>query len=177
MIFRETKLKGAYLIELEPHHDERGFFARSFCQEEFASRGLNPHVAQSSVSFNPRRGTLRGMHYQASPHEETKLIRCTRGAIFDVIIDLRRDSHTFKQYFAVELTAANRTMLYVPMGCAHGFQTLADDTEVFYQISTPYHQPSGRGVRWDDPAFAIKWPEVESRIISARDRNYKLFGE
>lgn len=117
------------------------------------------------------------MHYQASPHEETKLIRCTRGAIFDVIIDLRRDSHTFKQYFAVELTAANRTMLYVPMGCAHGFQTLADDTEVFYQISTPYHQPSGRGVRWDDPAFAIKWPEVESRIISARDRNYKLFGE
>ena len=170
-------MKGAFLIDLEPHQDERGFFARSYCREEFASRGLNPSVAQCSVSFNRKKGTLRGMHYQSDPHEEAKLVRCTNGAIFDVIIDLRRDSPTFKRHFAAELTASNRRLLYVPEGFAHGFQTLADDTEVFYQISVPYHAASGRGVRWDDPAFRIPWPDVEARVISEKDRSYSLFDE
>ena len=177
MIFRETDLKGAFVIDLEPHQDERGFFARSYCHDEFASRGLNARLAQCSISFNGKRGTLRGMHYQARPHEEAKLVRCTKGSLFDVIIDLRRESPSFKRHFAIELSASNRRQLYVPEGFAHGFQTLEDDTEVFYQISTPYHPDSGRGVRWDDPAFQIGWPDVATRIISERDRNYASFEE
>lgn len=177
MIFRETDLKGAFVIDLEPHQDERGFFARSYCHDEFASRGLNARLAQCSISFNGKRGTLRGMHYQARPHEEAKLVRCTKGSLFDVIIDLRRESPSFKRHFAIELSASNRRQLYVPEGFAHGFQTLEDDTEVFYQISTPYHPDLGRGVRWDDPAFQIGWPDVATRIISERDRNYASFEE
>ena len=174
MIFTETKLKGAFIIEPERLEDERGFFARTFCQKEFATLGLNPNLVQCNISFNKRKGTLRGMHYQAAPHEEAKLVRCTMGAIYDVIIDLRPDSSTFKQWVAVELTAANRRMLYIPEGFAHGFQTLDDNTEVFYQMSELYHPECARGVKWDDPAFAIEWlaPPV---AISSKDKSYKHF--
>ncbi len=171
MKFIETELKGAYLIELEPIEDERGFFARSWCQKEFVKHNLTPNLVQCNISFNHKQGTLRGMHYQEKPHEEVKLIRCTSGAIYDVIIDLRQDSSTFKQWAAVELTADNRKMLYVPEGMAHGFQTLQDNTEVFYQMSAFYHPESARGVRWDDPAFQIDWPEKKP-IISLKDSQY-----
>lgn len=174
MKFSETRLPGAYIVELEPIGDERGFFARSWDGEEFAARGLNPRLAQCNVSFNARAGTLRGMHYQAAPHEEAKLVRCTLGAIHDAIVDLRPDSPTFRQHLAVTLSAENRRMLYIPEGFAHGFQTLEDGSEVFYQMSTPYVAAAARGVRWDDPAFAIPWPPAE-RIISAKDWSYPDF--
>jgi dTDP-4-dehydrorhamnose 3,5-epimerase len=177
MLFTETNLKGAFLIALERREDDRGYFARSFCQEEFAARGLDTRVAQCNVSFNRQKGTLRGMHYQAAPHAEAKLVRCTRGAIYDVILDLRRDSPTFKQHFAAELSVSNAAMLYVPEGFAHGFQTLVEDTEVFYQMSHSYNSESARGVRWDDPAFGISWPAEAHRIVIDRDRNYPLFEE
>jgi len=175
MKFIETPLKGAFVIELDPHVDERGFFARTFCAREFAARGLNALVAQCSVSQSKHRGTLRGMHWQAPPHEECKLIRCLQGAIYDVIIDLRRDSPSFRRWFAVELTAANYRQLYVPAGFAHGFQTLADNTEVFYQMSEFHVPDSARGVRWNDPAFAIDWPAAERRILHPRDAAYADF--
>jgi len=192
MRFTETKLKGAYIIEPEPIADERGFFARTFCAREFEAHGLNPRLAQCNISYNARRGTLRGMHYQAAPHQEAKLVRCTRGAIYDVIIDLRPGSPTFMQWLAVVLTALNSqpstlnlqpppltppagSMLYIPEGFAHGFQTLEDETEVFYQMSEFYHPECARGVRWDDPAFGIVWPDTVSRIISVRDQGYVLF--
>lgn len=171
MIFAETKLPGAYLIDLEPRADERGFFARSWCADEFEKLGLNPRLAQCNISFNKKRGTLRGMHYQVEPYPEAKLVRCTMGAIYDVIIDLRSDSATFKQWFSVELTAGNRTALYIPEGLAHGFQSLVDDTEVFYQMSEFYHPECARGVRWDDPAFDIQWPHIPP-IISQKDLQY-----
>jgi len=171
MIFVETKLKGAYLIELEPIADERGFFARSWCQQEFEVHGLNQNMVQCNISFNKKKGTMRGMHYQVAPHEEAKLVRCTKGAIYDVIIDLRPNSSTFKQWIAVELTAENYKMLYIPEGFAHGFQSLADNTEVFYQMSAFFHPESARGIRWDDPAFKIEWPENE-QIISEKDLQY-----
>ncbi len=171
MIFRETTLRGAYLIEPELLHDERGFFARVFCQQEFELRGLSTHFVQCSISHNARKGTLRGMHYQAAPHEEAKLIRCTRGAIYDVIVDLRRDSPTFRRWAAVELTAENRFMLYVPQGLAHGFQTLCDDAEVFYQISEFYHPEGARGIRWNDRGLAISWPLADP-IMSQRDADF-----
>ena len=174
MKFSPTALAGACIIDIEPVPDERGFFARGWCREEFARHGLNPDLAQCSISFNKKRGTLRGMHYQAKPHEETKVVRCTRGAIYDVIVDLRPESPTFRKWIAVELSADNRRMLYVPPGFAHGFQSLVDDTEVFYQISTFYHPGSVRGVRWDDPAFGIEWPVME-RVISNKDRQYPDF--
>lgn len=174
MIFTETELKGAFVIELQRIGDDRGFFARAFCREEFAAHGLDPQVDQCNVSFNKRRGTLRGMHYQEAPHGEAKLVRCTQGAVFDAIVDLRRDSATYKRYFGIELSATNRKMLYVPENFAHGFQTLEDDTEVFYQMSRPYNGQHARGVRWDDPAFGIEWPPAE-RTILARDRNYPDF--
>lgn len=174
MIFRETTLAGAFVIELEKREDERGFFARTFCREEFSAHGLNPDIAQCNVSFNKRKGTLRGMHYQAAPFAEDKLVRCTAGAIFDVIIDLRKSSGTFRRHFAVELCAASGNMLYVPEGFAHGFQTLFDNTEVFYQMSKPYAAQCARGVRWNDPAFAIEWPPAE-RTILGRDRDYPDF--
>jgi len=174
MIFRETTLAGAFVIEPEKLEDQRGFFARTFCREEFLAHGLNPDVAQCNVSFNKRKGTLRGMHYQAPPFAEAKLVRCTAGAIFDVIIDLRKASETFRQHFAVELCASSGKMLYIPEGFAHGFQTLADNTEVFYQMSRPYAAQCARGVRWNDPSFGIEWPPAERTIIE-RDRDYPDF--
>ncbi len=173
MIFTETKLKGAFLIKPELHEDERGFFARTWCAREFEAHGLNPKLVQCSISFNKTKGTLRGMHYQAPPFEEAKLVRCTRGAIYDVIIDLRRDSKTLKQWVAAELSADNHLMFYIPEGMAHGFQTLYDNTEVFYQISEFYHPDSLGGVRWDDPAFSIEWP-IEQKKISPRDASWRL---
>ena len=174
MIFTETKLAGAFVIELERREDQRGFFARTFCQQEFEAHGLKTQVVQCNVSFNKRKGTLRGMHYQAAPFAEAKLVRCTSGSIYDVIIDLRLASATFKQYFAVELSAENGRMLYIPEDFAHGFQTLRDDTEVSYQMAQRYSAEHARGVRWNDPAFGIEWPEGE-RIIIERDQNYPNF--
>jgi dTDP-4-dehydrorhamnose 3,5-epimerase len=174
MTFHETKLAGVFEILIEPRGDDRGFFARTWCQREFEEHGLDTKQAQSSVSLNTRKGTLRGMHYQAAPFPETKVVRCTQGAIYDVVLDLRRESGTFKKWIAVELTAENRSMVYVPKGCAHGFLTLQDNTEVFYQISEFYDAPSARGVRWDDPAFGIVWPE-KVEVISERDRTYPDF--
>ncbi len=174
MIFSEAPLKGAFVIDPERLADARGFFARTWCQREAEVYGLNPRLAQCSISFNARKGTLRGLHYQASPHEEAKLIRCTMGSIHDVIVDLRRDSPTFRGHFGTVLSANNRRMLYVPEGFAHGFQTLEDNTEVFYQISEFYAPDSARGVRWDDPAFGITWPPAD-RIMNERDRAYPDF--
>ncbi len=175
MIFTETKLQGAFIIEPERHEDERGFFAHSWSEREFEAHGLNPRLAECNISYNKRNGTLRGMHYQEAPHGQVKLVRCTMGAIYDVMIDLRPHSPTFKQWVGAELTMSNRRMLYVPGDFGHGFQTLADETEVLYQVSSPYVADSGRGVRWDDPAFGIEWPSVEERIIIQRDREYPLF--
>jgi dTDP-4-dehydrorhamnose 3,5-epimerase len=172
LIFYKLKLEGAYRIDLEPREDERGFFARAWCQQEFAEHGLETRIVQSNLSYNRYKGTLRGMHYQAPPHEEVKLVRCIRGSILDVIIDLRPDSPTYLQWVGVELTAANRQMLYVPRGFAHGFQTLEDDTEVFYHVSEFYHPEAERGVRWNDPQFGIQWPAVEKRILSPKDQNW-----
>lgn len=169
MKFRQTDLWGAYLVEPEPALDERGFFARTFCAQEFADRGLSAHLAQCSTSFNRRQGTLRGLHYQAAPHGEEKLVRVTAGAIFDVIVDLRRDSASFGRWFGLVMSAQNRRMLYIPQGFAHGFQTLQDDTEVFYQISVPYEPASARGILWNDPDLAIAWPEPRNAMISERD--------
>lgn len=172
MVLRDTKLKGAFIIEAERTGDERGFFARAWCKKEFEAHGLDSRLVQSNISFNKKRGTLRGMHYQVAPHEETKLVRCTTGAIFDVIIDLRPESVTYKQWIGVELRATNHKMLYVPKGFAHGFQTLEDNTEVFYHVSEFYSARSERGVRWNDQTFGIKWPETESRVISEKDKNW-----
>ena len=168
MIFSELPLHGALLIEPERREDERGFFARTFCADEFSARGLVPAVAQCNVSFNRRRGTLRGLHYQRAPHAEVKLVRCTRGAVYDVIVDIRPGSPTFGRWRAVELSAENRAMLYIPEGFAHGFQTLCDDTELFYQMSTAYVPHAAAGIRWDDPELAIEWP-ADARAISAGD--------
>ena len=173
MIFTATSI-GAVVVEPEPAEDDRGFFARSFCAREFAAHGLDARVAQCNVSFNRRRGTVRGLHFQRAPHAEAKLVRCTRGAVYDVALDLRSDSPTFLEHFAVELTAANRKMLFVPAGFAHGFQTLEPDTEVFYQMSAPFVGDAAGGVRWNDPAFAIDWPLAVS-AISERDREYPDF--
>jgi len=174
LTFTETKLPGTFVIEPEMHEDDRGFFARTFCRREFEARGLNPQVVQCNVSFNKRKGSLRGMHFQASPYSEAKLVRCTAGSIYDVIIDLRASSSAFRNHFGVELSARNRKMLYIPEEFAHGFQTLEDDTEVFYQMSQYYSPEHSRGVRWDDPAFGISWPPGE-RIIIERDRTYPDF--
>lgn len=171
MRFVETRIGGAFIIEPDRIEDQRGFFARIFCRREFDARGLNSNLVQCSVSFNRKRGTLRGMHFQAAPRAETKLVRCTRGAIYDVIVDLRRESPMFHRWCAVELTADNHRTLYVPEGVAHGFQTLQDETEVFYQMSE-FHSPEhGSGVRWNDPAFAIEWP-IAYPIVSARDQHF-----
>lgn len=171
MIFTSTKLPGAYVVELERHEDERGFFARTWCGDELADHGLEPALAQCSISRNALAGTVRGMHFQRAPHEEAKLVRCTAGAIFDVIVDLRPGSETYEEWIGVELDAERGAALYVPKGFAHGFQTLADGSDVFYMISEPYAPGAGDGVRWDDPAFGIKWP-LQVRVISARDRSW-----
>ena len=174
MKFIPTKLAGAYIIELEPIRDDRGFFGRSYCHQEFAQHGLNPRLVQCNISFNNQRGIIRGMHYQVAPHAETKLVRCTQGSIYDVIIDLRPDSVTFKQWVSVELTAENRRSVYIPEGFAHGFQTLTTVTEVFYQMSEFYHPESARGVRWNDSAFAIDWV-LDPVMISEKDQTYPNF--
>lgn len=174
MIFQETSLNGAFVIEMEPHEDERGMFARSFCQREFEDHGLDPQVVQCNISFNRRQGTLRGMHFQRPPSQEAKLVRCTAGAIYDVIVDLRPESPTFLRHVSVELTAANRRMLFVPRGFAHGFQSLANDTEVFYQMSEFYTPEAAAGLRWNDPALGIHWPRTVT-VISSQDRGYEDF--
>jgi dTDP-4-dehydrorhamnose 3,5-epimerase len=171
MIFTESPLAGVYVIELERLADERGFFARSYCADEFAARGLGPELRQCSVSYNARAGTLRGLHYQSAPHEEHKLVRCTAGAVFDVVVDIRESSPTYRRWFGAELTAANRLSLFIPPGFAHGFLSLADHAEVYYMISAAYAPQSGRGFRWNDPAFAIEWPSAPT-VISARDASY-----
>ena len=174
MKFTETQLEGAYIVEIEKMTDERGFFARSWCQKEFEAQGLAPGVVQTNVSYNMKKGTLRGMHYQISPYEETKLVRCTRGAVLDVIIDLRPDSTTYKKWFGLELTADNYKMLFVPEKFGHGFQVLADDTEVTYQVSQFYTPGAEKGIRWDDPAFAIDWP-FPVTVISEKDNSWPDF--
>jgi dTDP-4-dehydrorhamnose 3,5-epimerase len=172
--FVRTTLPGAFRVEMDRLEDDRGFFARSWCAREAEEQALNPRVAQCNVSFNRRRGTLRGMHFQAAPHEEAKLVRCTRGALFDVIVDLRPNSPTFRKWEAFELTDGNGLAIYVPAGFAHGFQTLVDDTEVFYQMSEFYVGASARGVRWNDPTFGILWP-LSDPILSARDATFADF--
>jgi dTDP-4-dehydrorhamnose 3,5-epimerase len=171
--FQESPLAGAYTVEMERRGDERGFFARSYCAQEFAARGLAAAMAQSSVSFNARCGTLRGLHYQAQPHAEDKLVRCTAGAIYDVIVDLRPDSPTLRRWFGVELSAANHRSLFVPKGLAHGFMTLCDATEVLYMISVPHAPGFERGIRWNDPAIGISWPAPPS-VVAARDAAFPL---
>ena len=171
MIFSQTQLPGAYLIEPERRHDERGFFARTWCRDEFRAQGLDAELVQCSLSFNLRRGTLRGMHYQAAPHAETKLVRCTRGAVYDVIVDPRPESQQFGFWQAFELTADNRRQLLIPPGLAHGFLTLADDTELFYQMSQVQVASAARGIRWDDPLPRIDWP-ASPAVISARDASW-----
>jgi len=174
MEFLKTKLPGVFAIQIEAKPDDRGFFARTWCQKEFESQGLEGKLVQCSLSFNKRKGTLRGMHYQIAPHEETKVVRCTQGAIYDVVLDLRPKSPAFKNWTGVELTAEKRNMIYVPQGCAHGFLTLEDRCEVIYQMSEFQYAESSRGVRWDDPAFQIEWP-TEVEVISERDRTYPDF--
>lgn len=174
MIFKELSLKGAFVLDLEPKEDDRGFFALSWSKEEFLKRNLDAELAECNVSFNKSKGTVRGMHFQAEPHGQTKLVRCTSGSIFDVIIDLRSGSPTFKKWEGFELSQENRRMLYIPRGFAHGFQTLEDSSEVLYQMSQPFDAASGRGVRWNDPAFGVEWPLPVS-VISPRDRDYPDF--
>jgi dTDP-4-dehydrorhamnose 3,5-epimerase len=175
MIFLPTQLAGAFVIQLEQIADDRGFFARAFCCKEFEEHGLNPKVMQCNVSYNRYRGTLRGMHFQKAPHAEVKVVRCLAGAVFDVIIDLRPGSDTFLSWIGIELSSANRKMLYVPEGFAHGYQTLADNSEVFYQVSQFYTPEAEAGVRWNDPVFGIKWPATETRIISGKDNHWHDF--
>lgn len=166
-------MAGAFIVELKRLEDERGFFARSFCRDEFEKQGLNPEISQCNVSFNPRRGTLRGMHFQVDPHAEDKLVRCTQGAIWDVIVDLRTGSPSYAKWFGVELSASSRRALYIPKGFAHGFQTLSDDVEVLYMMAESYDPGCARGARWDDPAFAIEWP-IADPLMSDRDRAFPL---
>ena len=177
MMFTETKLKGAYVIEPEKLEDERGFFARTFCRKEFEAHGLNPNLVQCNISFNKRESTIRGMHYQVKPYGETKLVSCVGGAIYDIIIDMRPNSPTYCQWLAVELTSENFKLLYVPEGFAHGFQTLCDNTVVFYHMSEFYASEYANGVRWNDPVFGIQWPAASKRIISAKDDGYEDFSQ
>lgn len=176
MIFSPTEIAGVWIIDLEKRIDERGFFARTWCHREFQRHGLNCGLVQCNTSRSNYRGTLRGMHYQAAPHEEAKLVRCTRGSIFDVVLDLRPESPTFRRWISAELSEDNSRMIYVCEGCAHGFQTLSNDTEVTYLMSESFYPDSARGVRWDDPAFSIQWPACERRLLSDRDATYPDFG-
>jgi dTDP-4-dehydrorhamnose 3,5-epimerase len=177
VIFRETALPGTFLVELERHEDERGFFARAWCSREFAQHGLAAELVQCNLVHNDAAGTLRGLHYQVEPSSEAKLVRCVRGALYDVAVDLRPGSPTFRRWVGVELTAENRSALYVPEGCAHGYQTLTDATEALYLTSAFYAPDDERGVRWDDPAFAIEWPEATARTISDKDRSWPDFAD
>jgi dTDP-4-dehydrorhamnose 3,5-epimerase len=175
MIFTETKIKGVYIIEPELLTDERGFFARSFCKDEFRNHGLETNIVQCNISYNKNKGTLRGMHYQAPPFEEAKVVSCAKGSIYDVVVDLRRDSSTYCQWVATCLSEKNFKMLYIPKGCAHGFQTLEDNTMVYYQMMEFFHPECASGVRWDDQKFKIDWPLSNKRIISEKDNNFKKF--
>ncbi|MDT8428119.1 MAG: dTDP-4-dehydrorhamnose 3,5-epimerase [Pseudomonadales bacterium] len=177
MKITEVPIPGAFLVDIDALEDERGFFARTVCRETFAEYGMNADFIQQSVSFNNRRGILRGMHYQAAPHEEEKLVRVTSGAVYDVIVDLRVDSPTYRHSYGVELSAQNRRALYIPKGVAHGFQSLTDDTEVFYQMTEVFHPASARGIRWDDPQLAIAWPDAAHAILSDKDRGLPLMSE
>jgi dTDP-4-dehydrorhamnose 3,5-epimerase len=170
MRFADTKIPGVVVIDLDPRQDSRGFFARTFCREEWRAHGLCDHIEQSSISFNQRRGTVRGLHYQVGPHAETKVVSCVEGRVFDVALDVRPTSPTLGQWFGVELSAANRRMVYLPAGIAHGLQTLDDCSTVLYQISAPFHPESARGIRWNDPKVAIAWPLSDAIIISDQDR-------
>ena len=174
MIFRETEVAGAWVVEPQRQADSRGFFARTWCRREFANQGLQTDLAQCNTSWNAVRGTLRGLHLQAPPHAEAKLVRCTRGALIDVVLDLRPASPTYLKHASVTLTWENRLALYLPEGCAHGFQTLEDETEIFYQMSAFYAPGAGRGVRWDDPAFGIAWP-IQPPILSERDATWPAY--
>jgi dTDP-4-dehydrorhamnose 3,5-epimerase len=169
VLFTETELDGAYIVDLEPREDDRGFFARAWCANEFAEHGLSTELVQSNLAFNRRQGTLRGMHFQREPHAEVKLVRCTRGAVYDAIIDLRSGSQTYMRWIGIELTDENRRALYVPEGFAHGYQTLVDDTEIFYQVSEFYSPDFEDGVRWNDPAFGIRWPDPATPLLSSKD--------
>jgi dTDP-4-dehydrorhamnose 3,5-epimerase len=171
MIFTETEIKGAYLIEPEFLNDERGFFTRSFCKEEFQKYGLETDIVQCNISYNKKKGTLRGMHYQVPPFEEAKIVSCTKGSIYDVVVDLRRDSATYRNWYGVELSADSYRMLFIPKGCAHGFQTLEDNCVVFYQMGEYYHPEYSRGIQWNDPAIGIVWP-IPAGIISVKDQRY-----
>ncbi|HEV2953343.1 MAG TPA: dTDP-4-dehydrorhamnose 3,5-epimerase [Candidatus Dormibacteraeota bacterium] len=175
MSFRPVPLKGAALVEMHPFEDERGFFARAWCAEEFEAAGLNPALVQINLSHNRLRGTLRGMHFQSEPHAEAKLVRCTRGAIFDVMVDMRPDSATYLAWFGVELTAENGLSAYLPEGFAHGFQSLVDDSDLVYHVSHAHHPESEGGLRWNDPKLGIQWP-ISNPILSPRDRNHPLLG-
>ena len=177
MIFTPTRLEDAYLIDVEPHADERGFLARTFCEREFAEQGLPMRVVQSSTIHSPRRHTLRGLHYQEAPHGEIKVVRCTRGSIFLVMVDLRASSPSRNEWLGTELSARNELLAYVPEGFAQGYQTLEDDTEVLYQMSHHYVPEAARGVRWNDPLFGIEWPAVDRRILSARDRAWPDYAD
>ena len=172
MIFTEAKLPGAFVLELEKREDERGFFARAWCQREFEAHGLRSQPVQANIALSKKRGTLRGLHYQVAPYEEAKLMRCIRGAIYDVIVDLRPASPTYKQWFGIELSAENHKMLYIPEGFGHGYQALVDDSEVFYQVSQFYTPGAEQGIRWNDPAFGIEWPISENPILSEKDKNW-----
>jgi dTDP-4-dehydrorhamnose 3,5-epimerase len=174
MIFREGKLAGAQIIDLERREDDRGFFARMWCEREFRDRGLVDAISQINTAVSLRAGTLRGMHFQTAPHEEVKIVRCLRGAVYDVLVDLRPDSPTYRQWMGVELTAESGRMVYVPKGCAHGYLTLAGDTELMYFASCPYAPDAAKGVRFDDPAFAIRWPAAP-QVISQADRSWPEF--
>jgi dTDP-4-dehydrorhamnose 3,5-epimerase len=171
LLFKELDLTGAYLVEIEPRADERGFFARTFCENEFATAGLVTRFPQTSISYNARRGTVRGMHFQATPHEETKLVRCVTGAVYDVIIDIRPNSPTYLRSMGVELSAKNRSALYIPRGFAHGFQTLIDDSELLYMIDVNYVANASRGMRWNDLSIRIEWPDP-IEVISDRDKEF-----
>jgi len=175
MIFTETKINGVYIIEPELLTDERGFFARSYCKEEFQKHGLETDIVQCNISYNKKKGTLRGMHYQVPPFEEAKIVSCTKGSIYDVVVDLRRDSLTYCHWVAIELSDKNFKMVYIPRGCAHGFQTLVDDAMVYYRMTEFFHPECARGVRWDDPRFTIKWPYIKKRVISDKDQKYEIF--
>ena len=177
MIFTETELPGAYVLDLERREDDRGFFARAWCMNELGDHGLETRIVQANVSFNNRKGTLRGMHMQVAPHAEVKVIRATRGSVLDVIVDLRPDSPTFKRWTGVELSAGNGRALYVPEGFAHGYQTLEDDTETFYLVSEFYAPDAERGLRWDDPALGIEWPDPENAILSDKDASWPDWSE
>ncbi|WP_226704811.1 dTDP-4-dehydrorhamnose 3,5-epimerase [Microbulbifer elongatus] len=176
MKFVETPLSGAYIVDIDPISDDRGFFSRAFCIDEFEELGIEGKVLQANLSWNPKAGTLRGMHYQVEPYQETKLVRCTQGALYDVIIDLRKDSSTFGQSYGVELSASNRRALFVPRGFAHGFVTLSDNTEAYYLVSERYQPGSERGIRWSDPRFAIDWPLIPD-VISDKDANWPDYSE